>query len=150
MPLYDCMLLLKPTVPKEALFDLIARVGKHVYRRNGVVTDLKSFGNVQLGYGIRKLDGRYYQGQLLQMTMMTPPSMNSELYYLNKEDRLLRWLLIKHRDFKFRGSSMGEVDIASELRDVKSVLIDGNMIEEEEDDDDDDDDEQSESGDSMS
>lgn len=61
MPLYDCMLLLKPTVPKEALFDLIARVGKHVYRRNGVVTDLKSFGTVQLGYGIRKLDGRYYQ-----------------------------------------------------------------------------------------
>ena len=61
MPLYDCMLLLKPAVPKEALFDLIARVGKHVYRRNGVVTDLKSFGIVQLGYGIRKLDGRYYQ-----------------------------------------------------------------------------------------
>ncbi|XP_047972827.1 uncharacterized protein LOC125215451 [Salvia hispanica] len=151
MPLYDCMLLLKPAVPKEALFDLIARVGKHVYRRNGVVTDLKSFGIVQLGYGIRKLDGRYYQGQLLQMTMMTPPSINSELYYLNKEDRLLRWLLIKHRDFKFRGSSMGEVDIASELRDVKSVLNDGNMIEEEEDDNDDDDgDEQSESGDSMS
>lgn len=91
------------------------------------------------------------QGQLLQMTMMTPPSINSELYYLNKEDRLLRWLLIKHRDFKFRGSSMGEVDIASELRDVKSVLNDGNMIEEEEDDNDDDDgDEQSESGDSMS
>lgn len=46
---------------------------------------------------------------------------------------------------------MGEVDIASELRDVKSVLNDGNMIEEEEDDNDDDDgDEQSESGDSMS
>ncbi|KAG6390192.1 hypothetical protein SASPL_151674 [Salvia splendens] len=143
MPLYDCMLLLKPTVPKEALFDLIARVGKHVYRRNGVVTDLKSFGNVQLGYGIRKLDGRYYQ-----MTMMTPPSINSELYYLNKEDRLLRWLLIKHRGFKFRGSSMGEVDITSELRDLKSVLNDGNMVEEEEDDDDDN--EQSESGDSMS
>ncbi|KAL1531412.1 hypothetical protein AAHA92_31554 [Salvia divinorum] len=147
MPLYDCMLLLKPTVPKEALFDLIAWVGKHVYRRNGVVTHLKSFGNVQLGYGIRKLDGRYYQGQLLQMTMMTPPSMNSELYYLNKEDRLLRWLLIKHRDFKYKGSSMGEVDIASELRDLKSVLNDGNMIEEEEDDDDD---EQSESGESIS
>ncbi|XP_047948063.1 37S ribosomal protein MRP17, mitochondrial-like [Salvia hispanica] len=151
MPLYDCMLLLKPTVPKEALFDLIARVGKHVYRRNGVVTDLKSLGTVQLGYGIRKLDGRYYQGQLLQMTMMTPPSINSELYYLNKEDRLLRWLLIKHRDFKFKGGSTGELDIATELRDLKSVLNDGNMnIEEDDDDDDDDDDEvQSESGESM-
>lgn len=48
---------------------------------------------------------------------------------------------------------MGEVDITSELRDLKRVLNDGNMIEEEEeedDDDDDDDNEQSESGDSMS
>lgn len=61
MPLYDCMLLLKPHVKKEALLDLVARVGKHVYRKNGVVTDMKSFGPVQLGYGIKKLDGRYYQ-----------------------------------------------------------------------------------------
>ncbi|XP_057767549.1 uncharacterized protein LOC130987861 [Salvia miltiorrhiza] len=146
MPLYDCMLLVKPTVPKEALLDLLARVGKHVYRRNGVVTDMKSFGTVQLGYGIRKLDGRYYKGNLLQMTMMTPPSINSELYYLNKEDRLLRWLLIKHRDFKFGGGSTGEVDIANELRDFSTIFKDGKIIEEEEDedDDDDDDDEQSE------
>ena len=41
--------------------DLVAKVGKHVYRKNGVLTDLKSFGTVQLGYGIKKLDGRYYQ-----------------------------------------------------------------------------------------
>ncbi|PQP92914.1 uncharacterized protein Pyn_33690 [Prunus yedoensis var. nudiflora] len=61
MPLYDCMLLMKPHVRKEALMDLIARVSKHVYRRNGVLTDMKSFGTVQLGYGIKKLDGRYYQ-----------------------------------------------------------------------------------------
>ncbi|TQD93563.1 hypothetical protein C1H46_020834 [Malus baccata] len=61
MPLYDCMLLLKPHVRKESLMDLVARVSKHVYRRNGVITDMKSFGTVQLGYGIKKLDGRYYQ-----------------------------------------------------------------------------------------
>lgn len=61
MPLYDCMLLLKPAVKKESLIELVSRVGKHVYRRNGVITDLKSLGTVQLGYGIKKLDGRYYQ-----------------------------------------------------------------------------------------
>jgi small subunit ribosomal protein S6 len=61
MTLYDCMLLLKPHVKKEALMDLVARVGNHVYRRNGVLVDIKSFGVVQLGYGIKKLDGRYYQ-----------------------------------------------------------------------------------------
>ncbi|KDO36358.1 hypothetical protein CISIN_1g034908mg [Citrus sinensis] len=61
MPLYDCMLLLKPHVRKESLMELVARVGKHVYGRNGVLTDITSFGTVQLGYGIKKLDGRYYQ-----------------------------------------------------------------------------------------
>lgn len=61
MPLYDCMLLLKPHVRKESLMELVARVGKHVYSRHGVLTDITSFGTVQLGYGIKKLDGRYYQ-----------------------------------------------------------------------------------------
>ncbi|PPS15189.1 hypothetical protein GOBAR_AA05387 [Gossypium barbadense] len=50
-----------PHVKKEGLIDLVARVGRHVYSRNGVLTELKSFGTVQLGYGIRKLSGRYYQ-----------------------------------------------------------------------------------------
>lgn len=61
MPAYDCMLLFKPHVRKEALIDLVSRVGKHVYKRNGVVTEIKSFGNIQLGYGVKKLDGRFYQ-----------------------------------------------------------------------------------------
>ncbi|KAK4353384.1 hypothetical protein RND71_028902 [Anisodus tanguticus] len=136
MPLYDCMLLLKPHVKKEALMDLVAKVGKHVHRKNGVLTDLKSFGTVQLGYGIRKLDGRYYQGQLMQMTMMTPPNLNNELHYLNKEDRLLRWLLVKHRDIKFGMDFLGEDDTKAELSKFRS-----NLYEEEEEDDDDDDDE---------
>ncbi|KAL9273509.1 Small ribosomal subunit protein bS6m-like protein [Drosera capensis] len=98
MPLYDCMLLLKPTVSKEALMDLVSRVGRHVIARNGVLTEIKSFGTVELGYGIKKLDGRYFQGRLMQMTMMATPNINKELHYLNKEDRLLRWIVVKHRN----------------------------------------------------
>ncbi|KAI3744429.1 hypothetical protein L1987_57509 [Smallanthus sonchifolius] len=136
MPLYDCMMLLKPHVRKESLIELVSRVGKHVYQRNGVLTDLKSYGTVQLGYGIKKLDGRYYQGQLMQMTMMTPPSFNSELHYLNKEDRLLRWILVKHRDFKSGGELFKEDDdfsmIRSGMYDVDSEEDDDEEEEEEE------------------
>ncbi|EHA8589609.1 hypothetical protein COCNU_scaffold011442G000010 [Cocos nucifera] len=72
MPLYDCLLLAKPQVKKEALMDLVARVSRRVYQRNGVITDLKSFGTVQLGNGIKKLDGRHYQ-----VPPFLPPNISS-------------------------------------------------------------------------
>ncbi|KAK6919606.1 Ribosomal protein S6 [Dillenia turbinata] len=138
MPLYDCMLLLKPTVKQEAMLDLLVRVGKHVYVRNGVLTEVKSFGKVQVGYGIKKLDGRYYQGQLMQMTMMVPPSFNSELHYLNKEDRLLRWLSIKHRDTKYGLDFLSEDDGRREpYKFGRSSLYDNEETDEDDDNDDD-------------
>ncbi|XVE86113.1 hypothetical protein DITRI_Ditri18aG0010400 [Diplodiscus trichospermus] len=136
MPLYDCMLLLKPHVTKEAVLDLVSRVGRHVYSRNGVLTDIKSFGTIQLGYGIKKLSGRYYQGQLMQMTMMATPNINKELQYLNKEDRLLRWLLVKHRNTKYGLEFLNEDDGELEL----SKLPRGSIYDEEDIDEDDDED----------
>ncbi|KAK3221758.1 hypothetical protein Dsin_008783 [Dipteronia sinensis] len=123
MPLYDCMMLLKPNVRNEALMELVARVGKHVYTKNGVLTDIKSFGTVHLGYGIKKLDGRYFQGQLMQMTMMATPNINKELHYLNKEDRLLRWLLVKHRDIKYGMEFLTEEDGKTELSSLSGSSI---------------------------
>ncbi|WCJ29840.1 Translation elongation factor EF1B/ribosomal protein S6 family protein [Euphorbia peplus] len=115
MPLYDCMLLLKPHITKDGIVDLVTRVGKHVYSRNGVLTDVKTLGEVQLGYGIKKLDGKYFQGQLMQMTMMATPNINKELHYLNKEDRLLRWLLVKHRDTKYADDFLSKDEASLEL-----------------------------------
>nr|AFK45025.1 unknown [Medicago truncatula] len=108
MPPYDCMLLFKPNVKKEALIGLVSRIGKHVCKRNGVVTEVKSFGTIQLGYGVKKRDGRFYQGQMMQVSMMATPEINKELHYLNKEDKLLRWLLVKQRDTKIGLEFMGD------------------------------------------
>ncbi|KAF8015519.1 hypothetical protein BT93_H1134 [Corymbia citriodora subsp. variegata] len=142
MPLYDCVLLLKPHVKKEALMDLVARIGRDVYKKNGVLTEVKSFGTVQLGYGIKKLDGRFYQGQMMQLTMMATPVMNKELHYLNREDRLLRWLLVKHRDTKYGLEFLTEEDEKSELsRFPRSSIFDDMDADKDVDDDEDDNDE---------
>ncbi|KAK1395933.1 Mitochondrial ribosomal protein MRP17 [Heracleum sosnowskyi] len=142
MPLYDCMLLLKPHITRPDVMDLVSRVGKHIYQKNGVLTELKSMGTVQLGYGIKKLDGRHYQGQLLQMTMMAPPSMNKELHYLNKEDRLLRWLMVKHRDVKIGLDYLQEDTGKMELSKFRSRLFDNEDKDMDFDDDEDDDDDE--------
>ncbi|KAJ4752428.1 Translation elongation factor EF1B/ribosomal protein S6 family protein [Rhynchospora pubera] len=148
MPLYDCMLLVKTVLKKEEIKDLLARVGRRVLQRNGVITDLKSFGNVPLAYGIKKLDGRHFQGYLMQMTMMVPPSFPQELHYLNKEDRLLRWLVVKHRDAVYglefmndRGDHQDELSLfSSSPLDTKHTIQDEDEDDVDEDDDDDDDD----------
>ncbi|KAL1356590.1 hypothetical protein HN51_008589 [Arachis hypogaea] len=137
MPLYDCMLLFKPHIQKKDLLDLVTRVGKHVCRRNGVVTGVKSFGEVQLGYGIKKLDGRHFKGYLMQLSMMATPEINKELHYLNKEDRLLRWLLVKQRDFRFGNEFFSEQG-ALELSNLSQIR---RPDDDEDDDDDDDEDE---------
>ncbi|BAU02920.1 hypothetical protein LR48_Vigan10g008900 [Vigna angularis] len=137
MPPYDCMFLFKPHIAKEAILDLVVRVGKHVSGRNGVVTDVKNFGKVQLGYGVKKLDGRYYQGTLMQMSMMATPEINKELHYLNKEDRLLRWLLVKQRNTKF-GLDVLEDEGRLELSKFSEI----SKLDEEDEEDEDDDDEE--------
>jgi small subunit ribosomal protein S6 len=37
------------------------------------------------------------QGQMMQMSMMVPPDFPKELNALNKDEKLLRWMLIKSR-----------------------------------------------------
>lgn len=142
MPLYDCMLLLKPTVSKEALKDLVSRVGRHVIARNGVLTEIKSFGTVELGYGIKKLDGRYFQGRLMQMTMMATPNINKELHYLNKEDRLLRWIVVKHRNVELGPTYVDDEDdrklLGGEDNDIDDDDVEDDDDEDAEDDDDND------------
>lgn len=50
----------------------------------------------------------------MQITMMATPNMNKELHYLNKEDKLLRWLLVKHRGIEI-GSTEREEDESNRL-----------------------------------
>lgn len=77
------------------------------------------------------------QGRLMQMTMMATPNINKELHYLNKEDRLLRWLLVKHRDTSYRLDFLSEEDGKADLSKFpRSRLFDDEETDEEDSDED--------------
>lgn len=58
--------------------------------------------------------------------------MNKELHYLNKEDKLLRWLLVKHRDIKI-GLSEREDNLTERNRLTSGSLYDGSSTDEDDD-----------------
>lgn len=72
----------------------------------------------------------------MQMSMMATPDINKELHYLNKEDRLLRWLLVKQRDVNFGLEFLGD-----EGRFELSRLSQSRKPEDEDEDEDEDDEE---------
>lgn len=74
---------------------------------------------------------------MMQLTMMATPNINKELHYLNKEDRLLRWLLVKHRDTKYGLDFLSEEDGNAELSKFPlSSIYDDEDLDEDDDDDD--------------
>eukprot|EP00250_Pteridium_aquilinum_P033604 c592_g1_i1 orf=61-414(+) len=105
MPLYDCVLLLKPTVDKKSVVNVMSTLGRLVCAHKGVITDIKSFGTIHLAYSIKKLSERFDQGQMMQMTVMSHPKLSQELQYLNKENSVLRWILVKNHGTKWLPSS---------------------------------------------
>ncbi|XXG40312.1 hypothetical protein AAC387_Pa01g1060 [Persea americana] len=67
------------------------------------------------------------------MTVMVTPNFNKELHYLIKEDRLLRWLLVKHRDTEYGRQWPPDDDGKGESRKLSGSGLYG--VKDEEDDD---------------
>uniref|UniRef100_A0A803N1R3 Uncharacterized protein n=1 Tax=Chenopodium quinoa TaxID=63459 RepID=A0A803N1R3_CHEQI len=71
------------SVVRVGVQDKLIKVGKHIYARNGVLTEIKKFGTVHLGYGIKKLDGKYYKDvaqHILQFALLSDLPLPSSSY----------------------------------------------------------------------
>lgn len=59
MPLYELLCLARPLLPKEDLARMIQKVGSMVYAKGGVITNVQSFGEQNLAYKIKGVQGKY-------------------------------------------------------------------------------------------
>lgn len=106
MPLYDLVVMLKSKITNREVIDVMQTAAKRVYADKGVVTNIMSFGKIGLAYEIRKRDGLHKEGRMMQMTVMAPSSFPKDLLYLNKDERLLRWMVVNNCGVKWlRGTT---------------------------------------------
>jgi ribosomal protein S6 len=59
MPLYDIVCLFKAAASRREIVEIMTSVGKRIYARNGVVTDINSYGMQPLGYQIKRQGTRF-------------------------------------------------------------------------------------------
>ena len=59
MPLYELFCLARPRLPKAQLGDIIKLAARTVLDKGGLLTDVKSFGERELAYEIRKPGAKY-------------------------------------------------------------------------------------------
>ena len=57
MPLYELFCLAKPALAKPAVAEILRTAGNTIFQKGGIVTDVKSFGEIPLAYEIRKAGG---------------------------------------------------------------------------------------------
>ncbi|CAK9209090.1 unnamed protein product [Sphagnum troendelagicum] len=79
MPLYDFVVMVKPAVDRRNLVEFMTRVGQRVYARSGVVTNIKSFGRVNLAYDIKKRDGRFSEAEEESSLLSLGPTSHPKL-----------------------------------------------------------------------
>ncbi|CAI5507729.1 unnamed protein product, partial [Closterium sp. Naga37s-1] len=97
MPPYEVLVMAKAAVQRRELADLVRGLAQRVISDGGVVMAVKSYGTVRLAYDVKKRDGWHQQGQVVQLEVNAPASLAQQLEHLNKDERLLRWLLLKSR-----------------------------------------------------
>ncbi|PNW75850.1 hypothetical protein CHLRE_12g558000v5 [Chlamydomonas reinhardtii] len=96
MPLYELLMLAKPSLPRAEMVALIKGLGDLVYRNGGFVTSLKSFGDQHLAYDLRRPFEKYDRAHIWQMDFVSSVDAIKPLDHgLHVNNTVLRWVLVK-------------------------------------------------------
>ncbi|CAK0786027.1 hypothetical protein CVIRNUC_009240 [Coccomyxa viridis] len=101
MPLYELFCMARPALARPDAAQLIRNIAGAVLSRDGVLTDIKSFGDRQLAYTIKRPGQRYEEAFMWQIDFAAPPSVLDNLKHLLKVDnRIIRYVFLKREPFK--------------------------------------------------
>lgn len=96
MPIYELLCLAKPGLAKPVLASMMQAVGGVVYKSGGFVTQLKSYGDQQLAYDIRRPFEKYEAAHIWQMDLLVGtdalPALDHEL---RVNGCVLRWVVVR-------------------------------------------------------
>jgi len=68
MVLYDFLMVVKSSVPKNQLGDILRRTGTRVLDAGGVITDVTSYGARSLAYEFKASGEKHFEAHTLQMS----------------------------------------------------------------------------------
>ena len=101
MVLYDFLMVVKSSVPKNQLGDILKRTGTRVLDAGGVITDITSYGTRSLAYEFKSPNEKHFEAHTVQISFNVTPSVLDELKHdMRTDERVLRWIAVKEQALK--------------------------------------------------
>ena len=101
MVLYDFLMVVKSSVPKNQLGDILKRTGTRVLDAGGVITDITSYGTRSLAYEFKSPNEKHFEAHTVQISFNVTPSVLDELKHdMRTDERVLRWIAVKEKTLK--------------------------------------------------
>ncbi|WIA29583.1 hypothetical protein OEZ86_012075 [Tetradesmus obliquus] len=96
MPLYELLCLARPLLPRDELGRMIQKVGSMVYSKGGVITNVHSYGEQNLAYKIKGVQGKFDKAQIWQLNFAVSPEALQEINMaMRVNEDILRWVVVK-------------------------------------------------------
>jgi len=131
MVLYDFLMIVKSSVPKNQLGDILRRTGTRVLDAGGVITDVTSYGTRTLAYEFKTPGEKHFEAHTVQMSFNCAPTVLEELKHdMRTDERVLRWIAVKDRALKPLKNypardPRNPLNVAAMTKDRRRRLMDG-------------------------